>query len=81
MKNIGLVDVDSHNFPNLKKVADLSEFWRGQKYIKLLDPNILACRDRLDLLQQLIDSKAYIDFTQGLDARFITKEVAEKLKK
>lgn len=64
-----------------KKVADLNEFWKGQKYIKLLDPNILACRDRLDLIQQLIDSKAYIDFTQGLDARFITKEVAEKLKK
>ena len=25
------------------KVADLSEFWNGQKFIKLLDPNILAC--------------------------------------
>ena len=24
------------------KVADLSEFWQGQKNIKLLDPNILA---------------------------------------
>lgn len=28
------------------KVADLSEFWSGQKFIKLLDPNLLACRDR-----------------------------------
>ena len=63
-----------------KKVADLSEFWRGQKYIKLLDPNLLACKDRLDLLQQLVDSKANVDFTQGLDARFITEEVAYKLK-
>lgn len=36
-----------------KKVADLSEFWRGQKYIKLLDPNLLACKDRLDLLQTI----------------------------
>ena len=26
------------------KVADLSEFWRGQKNIVLCDPNILACR-------------------------------------
>lgn len=51
------------------KVADLSEFWRGQKNIKLLDPNILACREHPDLLQQLIDSKAYVDFTQGLDIR------------
>lgn len=51
------------------KVADLSEFWNGQKYIKLLDPNILACKQNLNLLQQLVDSKAYVDFTQGLDIR------------
>lgn len=51
------------------KVADLNEFWSGQKNIKLLDPNILACREHLDLLQQLVDSKSYVDFTQGLDIR------------
>lgn len=51
------------------KVANLSEFWNGQKHIKLLDPNILACRDHPDLLQQLIDSKACVDFNQGLDIR------------
>lgn len=62
------------------KVADLSEFWNGQKFIKLLDPNILACKDRIDLLKQLRDSKAKVDFTQGLDARFITEEVAYLLK-
>lgn len=62
------------------KVADLSEFWRGQKNIVLLDPNILACKDIISLLQQLIDSKAKIDFCQGLDARFITEEVALLLK-
>lgn len=56
------------------KVADLSEFWKGQKLIKLLDPNILACREHHDLLQQLADSGATVDFTQGLDARFITNE-------
>lgn len=63
------------------KVADLSEWWNGQKEIVLLDPNILACRDRKELLQQLIDSGAKIDFTQGLDARFVTPEIAEILKK
>ena len=51
------------------KVADLSEFWRGQKHIKLLDPNLLACREHLGLLNQLAESKAYVDFTQGLDIR------------
>ena len=62
------------------KVADLSEFWRGQKNIKLLDPNLLACREHLELLQQLADSKAKVDFTQGLDARFINEQNLEILK-
>ena len=56
------------------KVADLSEFWNGQKIIKLMDPNFLACRKHLDLLRQLLDSIAYIDFTQGLDIRLINEE-------
>ena len=63
-----------------KKVADLSEFWSGQNTIKLLDANILACKDRIELLEQLRDSKSYVDFTQGLDARFITDEIALLLK-
>ena len=64
-----------------QKVADLSEFWKGQKYIKLLDPNLLACKDHTELLQQLIGSKAYVDFTQGLDTRCINQENAELLTK
>ena len=36
-----------------RKVANLSQFWNGQKNIKLLDPNILACADHMDLLEQL----------------------------
>ena len=63
------------------KVADLSEWWRGQKEIILLDANILACKDRVSLLKSLIDSGATVDFTQGLDARFITPEIAEMLGK
>lgn len=59
------------------KVADLSEFWNGQKYIKLLDPNLLCCRERLDLLEQLADSRAYVDFTQGLDIRAVNADVID----
>lgn len=55
------------------KVADLSEFWDGQKRIKLLDPNLLACPEHMELLEQLIASGAYIDFTQGLDARLLNE--------
>ncbi|MBO4975958.1 MAG: hypothetical protein J6D17_14655 [Bacteroides sp.] len=61
------------------KVADLSEFWNGQGNICLSDPNILACKDALPLLQQIIDSGAKVDFNQGLDARLITPAKAELL--
>lgn len=63
------------------KVADLTEFWNGQKNIVLCDPNILACKDWKELFQQLIDSKAYVDFNQGLDIRLMTEEKAEMLNK
>lgn len=56
------------------KVADLKNFWDGQKDIRLLDPNILACDDWENLIGQLANSSSYIDFTQGLDIRLMTKE-------
>ncbi len=64
-----------------RKVADLSEFWNGQKNIVLLDPNFFACPEWSDLSQQLIDSKAYVDFSQGLDIRTMTEEKAAFLQR
>lgn len=61
------------------KVADLSEFWNGQKNIVIMDPNTLACKDREKLLQQLIDSNVYVDFNQGLDARMLNERICEML--
>lgn len=58
-------------------VSNLKEFWKNQKTIKLLDPNLLASKDKYDLLQQLLDSKAWIDFTQGLDIRFMTDKTTD----
>ena len=63
-----------------RKVADLKEFWNGQKNIVLLDPNITACKDWEEIFGQLIESKANIDFSQGLDIRLMTTEKAERLK-
>lgn len=61
------------------KVASLSEFWRGQKNIVLNDPNILACPDHMELLGQLEQSGAHVDFNQGLDARLLTEANTEAL--
>ena len=64
-----------------EKVANLSEFWRGQKNIILLDPNMFACREWKDLSQQLIDSDAWVDFSQGCDIRLMTEEKAEYIRR
>lgn len=61
------------------KVANLGEWWSGQKNIKLLDPNILACKDAKDLLKELADSGAWVDFTQGVDARLLTEDTARTI--
>lgn len=61
------------------KVADLSEWWRGQKIIVLMDPNILAYQDHMELLGQLADSRAWVDINQGLDCRLLTEQNIEAI--
>ena len=55
------------------KVADVSDFWNGQKEIKILDPNITALKesDKRDLMGQYKQTKAWLDFTQGIDIRLV----------
>ena len=57
-----------------RKVADVKDFWNGQKLIKVLDPNITACREKRDLMRQYVETKAYIDFTQGIDIRLVNDD-------
>lgn len=79
-RGCGFCHVASKEGKYSHKVADLSEFWRGQKKIVLLDPNILACKDHMELLRQLVDSGASVEFNQGLDIRLVTDENLEILK-
>lgn len=53
------------------KVADVSDFWNGQDEIRILDPNITACREKRDLMKQYKETGAVLDFTQGLDIRLL----------
>lgn len=57
-----------------RQVAELPVFWRGQKNIVLLDPNLLACPRHEKLLEALAESGARVNFTQGLDARMLTAD-------
>lgn len=63
------------------KVADISDFWIGQKEIRVLDPNITACKEKRDLLQQYLETGAIIDFTQGLDIRLLNGYDLEQINK
>lgn len=56
------------------KVADVRDFWNGQTEIRVLDPNITACRDKRDLMRQYRETGAVIDFTQGLDIRLLNED-------
>ncbi len=73
-RNCGFCVVGKKEGKCSRQVAELSEFWRGQKMIKLLDPNILACKDHEQLLQDLANSGARVDFTQGVDIRLTTPD-------
>lgn len=53
------------------KVADVSDFWNGQKEIRILDPNITACREKRELMRQYKETGAILDFTQGMDIRML----------
>ena len=56
------------------KVANVSDFWNGQKEIRILDPNITACKEKRDLMRQYIETGAILDFTQGLDIRLLNDD-------
>lgn len=53
------------------KVGNVSDFWNGQKEIKVLDPNITACKDKRELMAQYRETGAILDFTQRLDIRLL----------
>lgn len=56
------------------KVADVTDFWNGQREIKVLDPNITACGEKRELFRQYRETGALLDFTQGLDIRLMDGE-------
>ena len=63
------------------KVADVSDFWNGQKEIRILDPNITACKEKRDLMKQYKETGAILDFTQGLDIRLLNDDDIAEINK
>ena len=57
----------------------MKDFWNGQKEIRILDPNITACKDKRDLMKQYRETGAMLDFTQGLDIRCLNDDDIEDI--
>lgn len=53
----------------------------GRNEITLMDNNILASDYGLQQIKKIIDLGLKVDFNQGLDARLVTKDIAEMLSK
>jgi len=66
---------------DIRKNADITEFWDGQKEAVLLDNNVLASDWGLKQIEKIVDLGIKIDFNQGLDARVIAnnEEIANLL--
>lgn len=73
-RNCGFCIVSGKEGRKSVHTADLSEFWQGQREIKLMDANLLACPDHERLIEQLAQSRAWVDFSQGPDIRLITPD-------
>ena len=73
-RNCGFCIVSGKEGRKSVKVADLSEFWKWQPEIKIMDANLLACPDHENLIEQLIRSRAWVDFSQGLDIRLVNRD-------
>ena len=80
-RNCGFCIVSGKEGRRSVQAADLSEFWDGQKEIKLMDANLLACSEHEKLIQQLAESRAWVDFSQGLDIRLVNPDNVSLLNK
>jgi len=64
----------------IRKVADIKDFWDGQKQIMLLDNNLTAMPTIFkDTLEEIIALNIKVKFSQGLDIRLINDEMASLL--
>lgn len=66
----------------IREVADIYQFWTGQEHLMLLDNNLTAAPEHFALVvRQLIKERIVVDFSQGLDIRLITPDMAQLLAK
>jgi len=65
----------------VRRVSDLDPLLAGRKKLILLDDNILAHPDAGALLEEMAGREVKVNFTQTLDLRFLSRELAAILKR
>lgn len=64
---------------NIRPYMDIEEIAQDRKHVILMDNNVLASDHGLMQIEKIIKLKLRVDFNQGLDARLITRDVAQLL--
>jgi len=65
-----------------RQVAEVADILRRERHLFIMDANLLALPDRAGLARILADlaaTRARVNFTQGLDCRFIDDDIASAL--
>lgn len=75
-RNCGFCIVSEKEGNKSHQVAELGEFYRDQKEIILLDPNITASKECNLLFKELAETKKLVTFNQGIDIRCMDEEKA-----
>ncbi len=68
----------------IHRYRQISEIFRedlGHTQIRFYDNNVLAHPDWKEILQEILDKKIKCAFSQGLDLRLLTEEMAEMLRR
>ena len=70
-----------HKEGSIRPYSDIETVLQGRKRAILLDNNVLASSFGLEQIEKIVQLKCRVDFTQGLDARLVTDDVAKLLSK
>ncbi len=63
----------------IKPYMDIEEIAGDRKKVILMDNNVLASDYGLEQIEKIIKFKLRVDFNQAIDARLVTKEIAQML--
>lgn len=68
-------------YMDVDDIAVLNENGRRRDHLVLMDNNIIASEYGLEQIEKIVHYRYWVDFNQALDARLVTREIAQLLAK